>query len=288
MQFDWSTLGAKAPSALVKARGLAHHAVQWVTKAARANLPAAPDDSHSNLTWDNARGILFSQPLPTANGEVRVGLRVRGLALTIIRNELVLDAYEIADRRDSMVGVWIDSALRALGLKAAGEVTLPYSLPSHPVTRGTPYHASGEAEALEELACWFAASANLLAAVGAIHAGAGPVRCWPHHFDIATLVRFDAAGGARARSIGIGVSPGDEYYAQPYVYVSPWPKLAVADLPPLPPPGHWHTQGFVGAVATGEDIFTLADRGPGLLAFVHAAFHIGRLAGTLAAQDASG
>ena len=57
-----------------------------------------------------------------------------------------------------MVGVWFDSALRALGLKPAGEVTLPYSIPSHPVARGTPYHLSGEAEALDELARWFAAS----------------------------------------------------------------------------------------------------------------------------------
>ena len=31
MQFDWSTLGGKAPAALVKARTLAHHAGQWPT-----------------------------------------------------------------------------------------------------------------------------------------------------------------------------------------------------------------------------------------------------------------
>ena len=67
MLFDWSTLGAKAPTALVRARNVAHHAVQWVVKAARANLPAAADDEHANLVWDGARaavhdfdGLFFS------------------------------------------------------------------------------------------------------------------------------------------------------------------------------------------------------------------------------------
>ena len=62
MPFDWITLGGKSPTALVKARTVAHHAVQWPTKVARANLEAVPDDSHSSLVWDAARGALFSQP----------------------------------------------------------------------------------------------------------------------------------------------------------------------------------------------------------------------------------
>ena len=55
MQFDWSTLGAKSPTALVRARNLSHHALQWVAKAARANLQALPDDGHVSLQWDGNR-----------------------------------------------------------------------------------------------------------------------------------------------------------------------------------------------------------------------------------------
>src|SRR4051812_18494522 len=147
MQFDWTTLGGKSPNALVKARNIAHHAMQWPTKAARANLEGVADDSHSSLTWDSERGALFCQPLPAGDVSVRVGLRLAGLALIVIRGNLVLDTYELAGRRDSMVGVWLDSALRALGLKAATEVTLPYTIPSHPVARGSAYSFNGEAEA---------------------------------------------------------------------------------------------------------------------------------------------
>jgi hypothetical protein len=279
MQFDWTTLGNKAPTALVKARTLAHHAVQWTTRAARANLAAQSDDSHSSLTWDAERGALFSQPLLAGGADVRVGLRLAGLALIIMRGSIVLDTYELAGRRDSMVGVWLDSALRALGLKAASDVELPYTIPSHPVARGSAYSFSGESESFDELAGWFGAADDMLEEMRAsiIDAQAGAVLCWPHHFDIATMVTLDAAGGENARSIGVGLSPGDHYYSQPYVYVSPWPHLNAAELPALPPPGRWHTQGFMGAVATAEEILTLDDRRACVLEFVRAAYDGGRV-----------
>ena len=273
VQFDWSTLGGKSPAALVKARTLAHHAAQWPAKAARANLDARPDDSHASLTWDGGRGALFSQPLPADGAEVRVGLRLAGLALIIMRGNLVLDTYELAGRRDSMVGVWLDSALRALGLKAASSVTLPYTIPSHAVARGSAYSFSGEFEAFEELVRWYHATADLLEEVRAECAGAQPgaALCWPHHFDMATLIGFGAADGGKARAIGIGFSPGDHYYPQPYVYVSPHPATKGATPPPLAL-GHWHTEGFVGAVAIAESILGLDDRRAGVLAFVRAAY----------------
>lgn len=280
MQFDWSTLGRKAPAALARARNFAHHAAQWPSKAARANLESVPDDSHSSLEWDAAHGALFSRPLPAAGADVRVGLRVGGLALMVLRGGVVLDTFELAGRRDSMVGVWLDSALRALGLKPASDIELPYSMGAHSVARGGAYNCSGEADAFDEIARWFGAAAEILAEVrirlAEVQPGPSPVYCWPHHFDIATLVDLGQGDAARARSVGIGFSPGDAYYAQPYAYVSPWPQLKPTDLDALPPPGHWHTQGFVGAVATGEEILMLKDRSAGLLAFICDAFEIGR------------
>jgi hypothetical protein len=290
MQFDWSTLGSRAPTALVKARTLAHHAAQWPTKAARANLEALPDDSHSSLEWDGAHGALFSQPLPAGGADVRVGLRLGGLALILKRGNLVLDTYELAGRRDSMVGVWLDSALRALGLKAATGVTLPYTIPSHPVARGSAYAFSGEMEAFDELVSWFDAATDMLDEVrgGCADGQAGAVLCWPHHFDIAMLINFEASSDGAARSIGAGLSPGDHYYHQPYVYVSPWPHLKAAGLPLLPPPGHWHTHEFVGAVATAEQILALDERRAGTLEFVRAAYAIGReKLGVAASESAS-
>lgn len=276
MQFDWSTLGAKTPTALVRARNLAHHAVQWAAKAARENLQAKSDDSHASLAWDVERGAFMSPPLMAGSAEVRVGFKLRGFALMILRNNRELDEFELGGRKDSSVAVWFDSALRALGLKPASEVELPYPLPSLPVTRGSAYHVSGESDAFDELARWYDAAADLLADVAAAHAGAGPVRCWPHHFDLSTLIALNADAGENAHSIGVGLSPGDEHYAQPYLYVSPLPRLKASELSPLPSPGYWHLKGFVGAVVTAEEILLQAERGPAVSAFIDAAIAIGR------------
>ena len=124
----------------------------------------------------------------------------------------MLDTYELAGRRDSMVGVWLDSSLRALGLKPATPVTLPYTIPSHPVARGSAYNFSGESEAFDGLVRWFDAAAEVLEEVrtGYTDGRADAARCWPHHFDIATVVALDPPGAATARSIGIGMVRGLE------------------------------------------------------------------------------
>ena len=275
MRFDWSKLGRTPPAGLVVARNLAHHAAQWPTRAARANLKAVPDDSHSAYVWEASHAALMTQGLPAKGGEIRVGIRVPRLEMIITRGDNVLDAYQFHGRTDAQAGAWLDVKLRVLGLKPAGDVRLPYDLPEHPMG-GRPHELAMLGRELGELARWFGGSADVLEEFTAKLAGprASPILCWPHHFDIATLVNLEE--GPNARSIGVGASPGDEYYAQPYVYVNPWPRFDAGKLPDLPTPGHWHTEGFFGAVATGDDILAMKDRGGGLLAFVSGAFDIAR------------
>ena len=55
-------MGRIPPAALAEARNLAHHAAQWPAKAARANLSAVPDDSHSAFTWDASHAVLTVTP----------------------------------------------------------------------------------------------------------------------------------------------------------------------------------------------------------------------------------
>jgi hypothetical protein len=277
MRFDWSKLGRTPPTGLTVARTLAHHAAQWPTRAARANLKAQPDDSHSAFGWEASHAALLTAGLPAKGGDVRVGIRMPRLELILTRGDNVLDAFQFDGKTDAQAGAWLDVKLRVLGLKAAGDARLPYDLPEHPAG-GNPHDLRRLGRELGELARWFGGSADVLEEFAGKLTGvhASPVLCWPHHFDIATLVKLEEGQPANARSIGIGVSPGDEYYAQPYVYVSPWPRFDGAKLPDLPPPGHWHTEGFFGAVATGEQILAMKDRGRGLLGFIAAAFDIGR------------
>ena len=59
--------------------------------------------------------------------------------------------------------------------------------------------------------------------------------------------------------MGAGFAPGDESYAEPYFYVTPWPYPDVAELLPLSGGGRWHTEGWVGAVLTSTELVGLGD-----------------------------
>ena len=159
--------------------------------------------------------------------------------------ELPLDGMTLEDAFG-----WLESELAAL-LGRPVALDRPAEPPPLPPGNGDRF-ATADAEAFRAFAAWFADGHRLLAAVAARHPGAAPVRCWPHHFDIATLLPLDAGGDPdTARSIGAGLQPGDGARPEPYLYVTPWPYPDPARLPPLAV-GGWHTAGWVGAVLEAE------------------------------------
>jgi hypothetical protein len=255
-----------APTALAAARTLAHRGVQWAARAAWANLAPAPDDSHTSLSWDAEMAALLGQPL---EGGVRVGLRI-GVYELVFTTKKRCDALSLGGTPEAEVAGWLDARLAGEGLKPATGVKLPYDMPPSLFAR-----ASEEAPHFATLSLWFAAAADVLEELRKKYRrfkpGPGPLRCWPHHFDIAFLVALEEGTPEKARSIGIGVSPGDGYYAQPYLYVSPYPKPDTGNLPALPPGGRWHTKDFFGVVATGIDLLALPDPRLGFIAIADAA-----------------
>ena len=273
-----STLRNCPPESLVAARAMAHKAVQPVTRAARANIPAVPDESHTNMAWDDARGAFWCNPIATDGGAVAVGLALSSLTLLVAGDqtlaELALSGVAVGDADD-----WLDSELAALGLKEASPVPHPYELPPAAAAIAT-YSTDGMSRELASLAAWFALADFVLLDFAEAHAdirpGPSPVRCWAHHFDIATYVSLEAGDAESARAVGVGLSPGDESYEQPYFYVNPWPRLDANDLPDLPGLGHWHREGFVGAILTGTELLAAPDLAEGAADFVAKAFSIGR------------
>ena len=264
MPTTWSLLRNPQPTTLVAARALAHRGAQWPARAARANLAAVPDDSHSALSWDAAKAALVSLPL---KGGTQVGLRIGVLELIVTRGGST-EALSIATNTDAEVADWLDGMLAEQGLAPASGVALPYEMPAANFAR-----AVDEGPHLAALAAWFAAGAELLDELRQKYKRykPGPVRCWPHHFDIAFVAVLEDVKD-NPRAIGIGLSPGDDYYAQPYFYLSPYPRPDTQNLPELPPAGRWHTHEFFGAVATAVELLALQDPRAGLLAVIEAAF----------------
>ncbi len=271
MTMDWSGLRQPAPGELGAAREVAHWAVQWPTRAARANLAPAPDDSHSALGWDAGLGALVSAALPASTkAGARVGLQLALLEL-IVSDGANTELLQLEGCMPGAVNDWLDLKLEALGLKPASGAKLPYEVAPRPLRREP---------GLDTLARWFGAAADVLEEARAKHArfrpGLSLVRCWPHHFDLALLVQLDPGPAQTSRSIEIGVSPGDGYYAQPYAYISPSRAPKNPRLPALPPGGHWHTKDFFGAVATADNLLAQPDPRAALVNVIDAAFEAGR------------
>jgi len=270
MTTSWRPLRGIDPASLRAALNHAHHAAQWVARAARAYIAARPDDHHTNLGWDNAWGGLVSHPLPDGG---RLGLRIADLTLLLLDSSAgrPADSFALDGRRDADACEWLARHAHARGLDPhALDAVLPYPLPAPALASGSAYMAAALAQPLAELAIWFSNANGTLAAIRewltTQNIDAPPVRCWPHHFDLDTLVTL-----APGRTTGIGFEPGDEHYDEPYFYVSLHPAPDLATLPPLPAVAHWHTKHFTAAIAPAHRILAVNDQGAEGAAFLPAA-----------------
>ena len=75
------------------------------------------------------------------------------------------------------------------------------------------------------------------------------VHLWPHGFDFS----IESFIKGRDGQIGIGVSPGDDSYELPYLYVNPYPFRENIIRKPLPI-GKWHTTGWNGIKVEWNEI----------------------------------
>ena len=240
----WREVDPASGRDLVDARLQLHHAAQLATAFGISYLPAQPDDSHTNLEWIDSLGALASK----ASGSASIRLAVRASPFAI----LVLDAkasalatYPLDGRTIGDAAQWVRGQLATHGFDG-GRYTLErhYEIPRHRVDDGAAFESSTSASSFRALASWYANAASALEPVVATMPNASPVRCWPHHFDIATLIQV-----APGKTISLGMEPGDDDYPEPYFYASVYPSPgAEAPRDDLAGNGMWHTRAWIGAV----------------------------------------
>ena len=245
----WQPVRPEEAAKLTDSRLQLQHAAQFGAAAGTSFLPHLPDDSHSNLEWLPALGGLFSRVIP-ARTPFRVGVRPVKLAVLMISNDNRLIAeYRLHGRTIIETRDWIRSQIKLLGADGSRyTLSRDYEIPRHDVTYGEAFDASDSSH-FEELAKWFANGAGLLSSVIRSSLVTSEIRCWPRDFDIATLIEI-----APGRTIGLGLESGDDYYDEPYFYVSmrPQPAAARTRSRPLWGEGSWHTFEWVGAVLPGS------------------------------------
>lgn len=246
------------------ARLQCHYAIQLNTRLARGFIPATDDDSHTSLGWmaipgECHAGALVGQWVNSPLGRFRLGVSLANLTLLLLdascgQDVARMDTFSLDQQTLGEAQGWLSERLKARGLDP-GALSRPlhFTLDDDPLAHGARFSIAGTASEFEAFAQHFKTAAALLEEICARDPRSSPVRCWPHHFDIATLITL-AGSGERARTIGIGLSPGDRRYPEPYYYVSPYPYPDPAWLPELPNGGFWNTDGWTGAVLRADSL----------------------------------
>ncbi|MDX1577069.1 MAG: hypothetical protein R3266_01235 [Gemmatimonadota bacterium] len=250
----WKPLGSVAPPALGPTRIELHWAVAAVEQVGKALVPKAEDLRHLALRWDEGLEALVTAPVKTG---ARAALRPATASLLALDADgRTVEGWVLTRRKLVEALAWVRARFTALTGEKPDWPALRDDLPASPLAEGGSFSAAGPAH--HELARWFADAAAVLEPVAAEHDPAGPVLCWPHHFDIATRLDFEPeADPEQARSVGLGLSPGDGDLSEPYFYVLPWPEPDAGGLRALDGPGEAVTEGFVGWRLPGSDLVAL-------------------------------
>lgn len=276
---NWKTVHPAKVGKLISARTLAHWAVRVPALMGKHLAEPESDYGHLSMTWSESRGMFLGAL--TKEG-LQAGLILAELHLSLSsrqtgeERDLPLEGKTLAESIE-----WVLENAGSLSRQPVPVVTDidRRELPDHPVGTGDPFRVENPLE-LKELAKWFANASRILGTVQSETEGATPVRVWPHHFDMATLVALDPAttDPKKARSVTLGMSPGDSSYDEPYFYMTVWPKPEYADLPELDGRGGWHTEGWIGGVLPSTLLMESGDeQARQVEAFLRSALDAGRV-----------
>ena len=257
MKTTWQKLNNISLTELAEARKQLHQAVQLVSIPPRSFLPKVKDDHFASLSWNKKNNLLESQPW--GKDKFKTAISFNNFSILLFNaNEKVIDSFELN-------GITYSNAFKKLKMliKPTGEdvtklsLSLPYEIPSYQTANDIPFNFF-EKSLFVELGNYFNNASLLFEDIVKKRTDATEVSCWPHHFDIATLIVLNDSKD-NYKSVGVGLSPGDDNYNQPYFYITPWPYPNTENitLPVLPSGGFWHTKGWVGSVMTSENILKI-------------------------------
>lgn len=246
----WQTIAKIPPDELVESRLQLHYAIQFIAATGAALAEPLPDYSHTSLAWHPVLEVFVGSPIRAAK-PFQVALDPVSLTLIVLAQESETIASFPLPGKTMTAGLgWLQQELSQMGVDASKIAFLDYppdDFPDHPLAHGAAFDAS-QPLVLSELTNYYANTEPLFQAIIATTEDATATRIWPHHFDMATLIMLPGMKNSSPLTVGVGLSPGDTSYPEPYWYVSPYPYPDTASLPALDGHGFWHTRHWVGAV----------------------------------------
>ncbi len=245
MTAAWRDLRGAESARVHQAAAEAHAAARIVGSFGKALAEPKDDWAHVSLSWVEDTAALWGAP--AVLGGLRAGLRLAPLTLQLGDDPSgASEALDLAGRSSEEAYAWMASEVMArMGTEAAALLELPAFESAH-----TESSSSQQLDdALAVLEAWFSNGSGLLHSLTANIPQASPVRCWPHHFDISTLITLDPGADPEVgRSVGVGFSAGDGAHPEPYAYVLPWPRPGTeAEPQPFGGVGEWVSDDWFGA-----------------------------------------
>jgi len=255
MAANWNFNRLNEVEQLTNAREQLHQASQLVAAVGRTYNPKVRDDHFANFSWNEELEILQGQEIEgDENFSAALSLKTLNIYLVSSTNEL-LSNFGLNGKTQKQSLVWLEEQLAKFGLdETLLNLKLPYEIPNYPYSKGQEYNIDNTTY-FEELSNYYSNTNLVLSLIVKGQVNASEICCWPHHFDLATLITLNDTGNFETSThIGVGMSPGDSEYNQPYFYLGPWPYPNISLLPEYRGPGEWHTDGWVGGVLTASQL----------------------------------
>ena len=254
METAWQKLTNISLTKLAETRKQIHQAVQLAALTGRAFLPKVEDDHFASLLWLQDKNLLVSQEW--GKNKIKTAINFKDFMILFLDAEdNIVGSFPLNSKTFNEAFDWLKEQVDLLG-EDAGKLSLelPYEIPVYPTASGTLFQFANK-ELFNELSKYFANANLVLKHIKEENEQASSIGCWPHHFDIATLIVLNDSK-ENYKSIGVGLSPGDDNYSEPYFYITPWPypNTDKITLPELPSGGFWHTKGWVGAILTASEL----------------------------------
>jgi hypothetical protein len=262
-----------SPLNLTGARLQLHYAIQCIAAVGAALAEPLPDDSHVSLTWNSVLEVFMGTPI-RAETPFRVALDPITLTAGLINPQnRVFASFPLHQKTLAEALDWHCRELSQLGVntRQIALLTYPPDFPDHPLGHGARFDAYQFIPERWELTLYYANTFPLLQEIVTETEDATPIHIWPHHFDMAILIDVPGKKDGESMTIGVGLSPGDETYPEPYWYVSPYPYPPTDNLPPLSSQGFWHTHPWVGAILTASRLNQDSPQDQQLRAFLQSA-----------------
>lgn len=232
---------------LKKTRFELHQALQLVGAVGRSFSPDSVEDEFGSLIWNGDTRCLTSVAIGD-NNKITAAMDMERFEINLLAaDNKKLSSIKCRNRTYKNLTKKLRKNLDALGLEGAKlNLKLPYEIPVYATTSNKKFKGKNSGY-FREMTNLFQNAALIISSYQNQFENASELRCWPHHFDIATSITFPKPNDEKDY-MGIGFSPGDENYNRAYYYINLWPapNTKPGDLPTLDK-GKWNTEGWFGA-----------------------------------------